>query len=443
MSSFPYNFYKLCSGALKAAGQGNHESGQLRRIFYGWWIVAATFLNLFFVVGVIFYGFPVFYPSFVTSLGFTRAQVTQGFLLGFLVVGLPCGLLAGSLIDRIGARSVILYGISFVGIPLVLMGFITRFWQYELLCVLEVLGYTLAGPIANQVLISQWFRVRRGRAMGYAYLGLGLGGAISPPLSNLLIHAFGWRHALQAAGTLILLVLFPVGIWITRSTPGELSLLPDGFDGSATGTVEERPNGSALSSVGVAAAIRTVNFWLILLGATLVLGAMNAVVQHLILFLRDQGYSATTASHYLSALLVSSLGGRVLVGYLADRFNKKNTMALFYLLLGGAIPLLYLAHHPIAAMTFAVTFGFSMGADYMLIPLVTAECFGVASLGKLLALIIMGYTVGQWIAPWMAGRIFDRYHSYGLTWEALTVACVLGAGAIFALSAPSSKTLQG
>jgi MFS family permease len=104
--------------------------------------------------------------------------------------------------------------------------------------------------------------------------------------------------------------------------------------------------------------------------------------------------------------------------------------------------LLYVAHHPIAAWTFAVTFGFSMGADYMLIPLVTAECFGVASLGKLLALIIMGYTVGQWIAPWMAGRIFDLYHSYGLTWGALTVACVLGAGAIYALSVSSPKTLR-
>jgi MFS family permease len=423
---------------MNGSMQEHHDTGRPRHIFYGWWMVAATFLNLFFVVGVIFYGFPVFYPSFVASLGFGRAQVTQGFLLGFLIVGLPCGLLAGVLIDRIGARSVILYGIGFVGIPLVLMGFMTRFWQYELLCVLEVLGYTLAGPIANQVLISQWFRVRRGRAMGYAYLGLGLGGAISPPLSNLLIRTLGWRHALQAAGTLILLVLFPVGIWITRSTPGELGLLPDGADSLTPGDVN--PDGGAPPSGQVAAAIRTVNFWLILLGSTLVLGAMNSVVQHLILFLRDQGYSATTASRFLSILLISSLGGRVLVGYLADRFSKKNTMALFYLFLGAAIPLLYVAHHPVAALTFVVAFGFSMGADYMLIPLVTAECFGVASLGKLLALIIMGYTIGQWLAPWTVGKIFDRYHSYGLTWEVLTVACTVGAAAIYRLS-PQAKTL--
>src|SRR6059058_3661173 len=128
-----------------------------RHIFYGWWIVLAAFLNLFFAVGVIFYGFPVFYSAFVESLGFTRAQVTQGFLLGFILVGLPFGLLAGVLIDRIGARAAILSGVGFVGVSLFLMGFITRLWQYEILCITEVLGYVLAGPIANQVLIARWF----------------------------------------------------------------------------------------------------------------------------------------------------------------------------------------------------------------------------------------------------------------------------------------------
>src|SRR6202040_3555251 len=121
------------------------------RVYYGWWIVLATFLNLFFVVGIIFYGFPVFYPYFVESLGFTRAQVTQGFLLGFLLAGLPFGLLAGAVIDRIGARWVILSGAGLVGISLVLMGSMTRLWHYELFCIMEVMGYVLAGPIANQV----------------------------------------------------------------------------------------------------------------------------------------------------------------------------------------------------------------------------------------------------------------------------------------------------
>jgi MFS family permease len=403
-------------------------------VFYGWWIVVAAFLNLFCTVGIIFYGFPVFYPALVAGLGFTRAQVTQGFLLGFLVVGIPSGLLAGALIDRIGARQVILLGVSFVGIPLILMGFMTKFWQYEALCLLEVLGYVLAGPIANQVLVTQWFCRRRGRAMGYAYLGLGLGGVVAPPMANLLMRTVGWRHALESFGLFILLLLFPIGFWVTRSTPADMGLLPDGV-AAAPDERADPPD----SSFGVAAAMRTASFWLILVGSALVIGAINAVIQHLILFLLDQGYSRAAASRLLSGLLASSLCGRVLVGYLADRFQKKNAMALFYLLIGASIPLLFLAHRPVAAWGFAAAFGFAMGADYMLIPLVTAECFGIGSLGKLLALLIMGYSIGQWVAPWVAGRLFDVYHSYDLAWKLMAVAGVMGAAAIYAVSVPGGR----
>jgi MFS family permease len=123
-------------------------------IYYGWWIVLAAFLNLFFLVGIVFYGFPVFYPYFVESLDFTRAQVTQGFLLGFLFAGLPFGVLAGSLIDKFGAQRVILGGVALAGSSLLLMSFMKHFWQFEILCIAEVIGFVFAGPIANQVLIA-------------------------------------------------------------------------------------------------------------------------------------------------------------------------------------------------------------------------------------------------------------------------------------------------
>jgi len=406
-----------------------------KRIFYGWWIVVAAFVNLFFIVGIIFYGFPLFYPSFVESLGFTRAQVTQGFFLGFLLAGLPLGFLAGALIDRIGARFVILCGVGLVGCSLLLMGSMTKFWQYELLCIMEVMGYVLAGPIANQVLIARWFRERRGQAMGFAYLGLGLGGASSPLLINFLTRSIGWRHALELVGALVAVVLVPVGIWVTRSSPEEMGLQSDRVMDS--GFAKEKSQAADASSAGVAQAVRSANFWLILAGSTLVIGAIGAVIQHFILFLKDARYTPAAASRFSTGLLASSLGGRVLVGYVADRFRKSSIMALFYLLIGASVFLLAWPHSPAVLWTFAIVFGFSMGADYMLIPLVTAECFGTASLGQLLALIIMGYSLGQWGAPWIAGRIFDARHSYDLAWKIMAIAGVVGAAAIYAVSALS------
>ena len=412
------------------------NEGNSGRIFYGWWVVGAAFLNLFFVVGIIFYGFPVFYASFVESLGFTRAQVTQGFFLGFLIIGLPSGLLAGAIIDRIGARWVIVTGAGLVGISLLLMARMTKLWEYEALCVLEVLGYVFAGPLANQVLVARWFRARRGRAMGIAYLGLGAGGVVSPMLVTYLIRSLGWRHALEFVALLLVAVLFPVGIWITRSTPEERGLRPDGEVGVESGNSA----GATGESSGVADAVQTRNFWLILLGSTLAIGAIGGVIQHFILFLKDCGYEASVASRFFSGLLAASLAGRVLVGYAADRFRKKNTMALFYLLIGLSALLLAGAQQPAMAWTFAVVFGFSMGADYMLIPLVTAECFGTAALGKLLALIIIGYSLGQWGLPWVVGKIFDARHSYDLAWKITAAAGILGAIAVYAVSPGQKKT---
>jgi MFS family permease len=406
-----------------------------QRVFYGWWIVVAAFLNLFFAVGIVFYGFPVFYPSLIESLHFSRQQATTGMFLGFAAAAPLLGLLVGALIDRLGARLAILIGTGFVGASLFLMGGIHTLTQYYLLCFAEVLGYVSAGPIANQVLVANWFRRMRGRAMGYAYLGLGFGGAVSPLLVHWLIETAGWRKAFEVIGVAIVAILFPVGIWVTRSAPRDLGLFPDGVAPDPAATEAAAPSRTTRE------AARTANFWLLLLGSTLVIGVIGTVISHFILFLKDEGYSSGWASRALSILLFSSLAGRVIVGYVADRFNRKNVMALFYLTLALAIPLLFLHHHVRAVQGFAILFGFAMGADYMLIPLVAVDCFGLAALGKILALVIMADSLGQTFGPVMAGRIFDLRHSYDLAWLIIAVAGILGAGAIFLIS--SSRTDTG
>jgi MFS family permease len=405
------------------------DSTATRSVFYGWWIVLAVFLNYFWAVALTYYGFAVFTPSLVSSLGLTRAQVMQGFVLGYVVVGSLFGFFAGVLIDRLGARRVIRAGIGLVGLSLVLMGKMENLWQYYLLCVTEVLGFVLSGPIPNQVLICNWFRVKRGQAMGYAYLGGGFGGAVAPVLDHFLIGRFGWRRAFEILGLLILLILLPVAQWVIRSAPCDIGLFPDGATNMPSSGAE------ATAQKGLTGrAVRTGNFWLILVGTTLVIGAIGTVVQHLILFLKDEGYSAAWASAVLSSVVLSSLAGRVVVGYLADRYKKKNVMAFFYLLMAVCIPLLFLAHNPPAVWGFALLFGFGMGADYMLIPLVTAESFGLEALGKLLALIISVYSVGQWVGPALAGRIFDAYHSYDPAWVITMAAGALGAASAYAIS---------
>jgi len=416
------------------------RAAKQRRYFYGRWIVLAAFLNLFLTTGIVYYGFPVFYPSLIHSLGFSRQQATSGIFLGFVIVAPFFGLLAGALIDRVGARSVILWGAMLAGLSLILLGTISSVRQYYLLCFTEVVGYVLAGPIPNQVLIANWFRIRRGRSMGYAYLGLGLGGAISPILIHWLIENFGWRRGFEAIGAAIVLILLPVGFWITHSSPRELGLLPDG----AANCQLPANDVDAASPAPVGRALRTLDFWLLLAGSTLTIFVIGTVISHFVLFLADSGHSVGWGSRTLSLLLISSLAGRVTVGYVADRLNRKNVMAFFYLMLALAIPLLFVRHHNSTIFTFAVVFGFAMGADYMLIPLVAADRFGLKALGKLLALIIMADSLGQTFGPVMAGRIFDTRHSYDLAWGIITAGGVLGAVAVYLISTPgASRTASG
>src|SRR5579875_1410285 len=404
------------------------------RVFYGWWIVVAAFLNLFFAVGIIFYGLPVFYPELVKHLGFSRSQVTEGILIGFLIIAPFVGYI-GSQIDRRGARAVIRFGLLFVGVPLVLMGRMVQLWQYYLLSVAEVFGYILTGPIPNQVLIARWFRAARGRAMGYSYLGLGLGGAVSPVFIHFLIANYGWRRAFEVVGILIMAVLMPIAQWVTRSDPSEMGHVPDGAPQPDSGPAQPE------AVFDLRRVTRSANFWLILLGSTLVIGAIGTVIQQFVLFLQDQNYTLGQASVISSGLLFAGLAGRVIVGYLADRFQKKNVMATFYLILALAIPLLFIARYRLAAWAFAIIFGFAMGADYMLIPLVTADCFGLATLGKLLAVIIMANSLGQWIGPWMAGLIFDATQSYNIAWAVVTLGGVLGAYLIYSINTSREKTV--
>ena len=111
----------------------------------------------------------------------------------------------------------------------------------------------------------------------------------------------------------------------------------------------------------------------------------------------------------------------------SDRFSKKYVMIAAFSMVGSAIPVLYFVHLPGAVYWFAFLFGFGMGADYMLIPLVTAECFGVVSLGRLMGVILTADAVGQALTPVVVGWFFDRQRNYHFGFALLATAALAAA----------------
>jgi sugar phosphate permease len=395
------------------------------RVFYGWRVAGACFLNLFAIVGIMYYSFPVFYSPLIQEFHWSRAQVTAGFAVSIIFIGPLFGISAGILIDRFGPKRILLFGLFAAGAAFAGYGFMSALWMFYLFYFMQTAGYVTAGPIPNQVLISRWFDRWRGRAMGLAYVGAGVGGAIAPVLAQYLISHIGWRGAMHVISGGILIVLVPVSWLVIRNHPRDLGLEPDGKASAAIQpAIGEKKREGLLSLRTV---FRTREFWLIALGSFLSIGAIGGLIQHFVLFLRDRSLAPEKAAGVASFLLVSSILGRVVMGWLADRIPKKYVMLIAFCAVAGAVPILYAGDLPRLAYVFAFVFGFGMGADYMLIPLVTAECFGVRSLGKLMGIIITTDSLGQALTPVVVGRLFDLNKNYNLGFALVAAMAVAGA----------------
>src|SRR5437762_3439571 len=205
----------------KEDGPSADQSPASRRQSYQ--AAVTAFVVLFCIVGVALWGLPFYYDFMVQHFGWTRAQVTSGNALSKLVVGPIFGFAAGWMVDRFGPRRLMLAGILMAGIALIGLGSISTLSMFYFFYFFNALGYVCGGPLPNQVLLSRWFDKSRGMAMGIAYLGIGLGGAIVPLISNLLVRHFGWQMALRILGLLIIVLALPMALVVKEAPAGQRS----------------------------------------------------------------------------------------------------------------------------------------------------------------------------------------------------------------------------
>src|SRR3954466_8095065 len=184
-----------------------------------YYVSVTSFVALFAIVGLALYGLPLYYDFMVTDFGWSRAQVTSGNALSKLVVGPLFGFLAGWIVDRFGPRRLMMAGIVMAGGALIGLAHVTALWMFYLFYLFNAIGYVCGGPLPNQVLLSRWFDRGRGKAMGFAYLGIGIGGTLVAKLSPRLVEAFGWRGALQALGILIIVLALPLAYFVRDAPP--------------------------------------------------------------------------------------------------------------------------------------------------------------------------------------------------------------------------------
>jgi MFS family permease len=394
-----------------------------RKGFYGWWVAATSVVTFGLAVGFPYYNLPFFYDYFQKSFGWNIGQIT----LGFPIAALLTIWVGPLLIPRFSPQWMILIGTGFTALAFfgfahmqgALMFYFTMYFVYTI-------GYLFSGPIPHQMLVSYWFQKKRGFAMGLVYVGVGLFGGIGSFLVRGLTDHYGFRTALNVLGCLMFLA-WPLALFVLKDRPEEIGQLPDG---AAT-----PPPDTKLVPESFSTLLHSWPFWLLLIGSICSIGAIGSINMHMKLVFRDAGFvdqkllnaTWTTAS---ALILWSSIVGRLSIGYLADVFSKKWVMTATYFIVAATILLLLSvtpAHHS-SLYIFAIAFGFSMGADYMLIPLMAAKQFGVNSLARAMAIILPVNTIGQTWVPQGVSWMREYFGSY--SWPMVAVLAIAIVGAI-------------
>jgi sugar phosphate permease len=385
-------------------------------------VTATAFAALFAVVGLALYGLPLYYDFMVRELGWSRTMVTSGNAISKLVVGPLFGFAAGWIVDRFGPRRLMMAGIVMAGGALIGLGATSLAGAFYFFYFFNALGYVCGGPLPCQVLVSRWFDKTRGKVMGIAYLGIGVGGAIVPLLSAWLTARVGWRLSLQVLGGLIVLVALPLAYFV-RENPGR------------TGSLSDAP--AHVAPQRLSAILATPAFYLLALGSMCSIAAVGGTNQHLKLFLSlDRGYSQAEAAGIISLVLTISIAGRLLMGWLADRVPRKLVMVLIYLFVAAAIPLLLVRTAVPGAATmylFAAIFGLGLGGEYLIIPLMAGELFGIAVLGRVMGIVLTADGVAEATAPMLVGYLRDRTGSYNTGFLLLIGIALVGAAAVACL----------
>ncbi|MGE5569172.1 MAG: MFS transporter [Rhodospirillales bacterium] len=384
----------------------------MKRMFYGWWVVAAAFCTFGLAVGLPYYTISFFYDYFGDTYGWRDVDITRGFLYASLLT-----LWVGPLvIPRVSPRKLILIGTALTGIALVCFGMMGgNIWVYWGIWVIYATGYFLSGPIPHQIIISNWFRKNRGKAMGVLYVGVGVAGALGARIVKPLTENLDFHRALMIMGALMLLA-WPLAIFVLRDKPAEKGLFPDGAD-TAPEEIKAKPHSFRYLT-------RRYSFWLIVFGSMCSIGSIGAVNFLMKLVFKENMDPSITDPQQAQVLLnstwqfaqmlilLSSIGGRLAIGAFADKFPKKWVMTVSYFLSAATIPLLLAVQPPANPWFFSILFGFAMGADYMLIPLMAAEQFGVSSLPRAMAIILPANTIAQTGFPALTAFFQELFGSY-------------------------------
>lgn len=367
-----------------------------------------SLLVLTFAMNLIARGVPETFAVFLLpvqkGLGVSRADITLTYSVYMLTYGLS-GPFVGQLIDRLGARIAYAFGLASLGLGYLIAAFATQLWHYMLTVgLLGGLGAAALGMIVASSLLTRWFSSRIGSVMSAPYAAIGAGMLILPPLTQVLLGRYGWRltHGLLGAAVLLILPL--------------VMLLP--LERMTAGSTQWRSLRAAAGSTRepwrVSSALRTSAFWGLFVAYLSTSLAAFSVMPHSVAYLVERGFDPLFAASAFGLAGMLSSVGIISVGWLSDRFGRRQTATVSYLFtIIGILSLSLISAWPTLVLVygFVLFFGLMQGARGPIIVAMVAALFP-GGMGAIYGALSVAQGLGAGFGSWFSGLLYELTGSY-------------------------------
>ena len=405
-------------------------------IFYGYWIVLATFLCNAITFGCGFYAFSLFVTPLQGDLGWARGNIMAAFTIFFLTTGIVAPR-AGRLVDRYGARIVMAAGAVIAAIGFIILSAVSQLWQYYLGYAVVGLGMAGTGQIPTSAVVSNWFFRKRGTAVGMMASGVGVGGlALAPFVGGVLLPRLGWNHTFLVLAALCVGVIVPLALLVIRTHPGEKGM---SAYGSEAGN-ESLGGGVVRSSATLKATMGTAVFWFIVATYFLSTFAHAGAIQNQVPLLEDAGLPVAVSAGALGAVGLSSALGKFGFGWLCDRIQARLALAIgLGFQLCAVIVLMNIQSDSPAAMAwlYAVMMGIGIGSWLPTMSMLVSDYFGLAHYGAIFGALTISFSVGSALGPLVAGKMYDSAGNYDAVFVLFLVLFVVSVVSILVARRPT------
>ena len=430
---------------MKTATRSEHRVGT-QGIFYGWYIVGVGFLANVASSFALASTLSIFLKPLTSELAVSRG-VFSLLRSGEGIIGACLAPLVGTLVDRYGGRWLMAIGTTIVGIGYFFLGHVDSFSQFAAIrLTLVTLGDAIMGYMVVNVVISQWFVRRRGRALAFTSMGVGFAKVCMPVVAAWLLLTLGWRQTWTVFGVLTIALLVLPALLIVRRRPEDMGLFPDGAGepgiepGSFGGKkpfAEDHPANPSETVWTRAEAVRTSAFWLLVITFGISSVGVTGLNLHVYPYVTDIGHSPVVAASVMSVIASMQLGSPLVWGFLAERIDPRIAAMLRFIVQGIGLGLaISTSNNLICLYAGFFLYGIGLGGNMVLPDLLWANYFGRRSLGRIRG---MGLLISQVLAafgPPFFGFLFDATGGYGLSFALFGAALATSAFLSLMLRAP-------